>query len=177
MQSFRVTSQCSSSGNKKIGGLQGSSNIGTSSANKRSQSRRAYGRKNFFFNSSYSSSPSNYTYLPANTYKVTWDTTPPVGVSLPTSIKSTGTSPSDYQLQFESIPGDNYSQTNMLWYESSFNADLANYYAGPARFPDETPPIMQFQLGKNSNTYTVRYNITSPWISGTLTPLSSSSSS
>lgn len=172
MQSFRVTSQRSSSGNKKIGGLQGSSNIGTSSANKRSQSRRAYGRKNFFFNSSYSSSSSNYTYLPANTYTVSWETTPPVGVSLPTRIEATGTSPSNYQLQFESIPGDNYSQTNMLWYESN------NYYAGLARFPDETPPIMQFQVDAN-NTYKVMYNITAPsppWISGTLTPSSSSSS-
>ena len=49
MLSFRVTSQRTSSGNTVMGGLRGSSNIGTSNANKRTQSRRSYGG-NFFFN-------------------------------------------------------------------------------------------------------------------------------
>ena len=49
MLSFRVTSQRTSSGNKVMGGLRGSSKIGTSNANKRAQSRRSYGG-NFFFN-------------------------------------------------------------------------------------------------------------------------------
>ena len=49
MLSFKVTSQRTSAGNKAMGGLRGSSKIGTSNANKRAQSRRSYGG-NFFFN-------------------------------------------------------------------------------------------------------------------------------
>jgi len=49
MLSFKVTSQRTSAGNKAMGGLRGSSKVGTSNANKRAQARRAYGG-NFFFN-------------------------------------------------------------------------------------------------------------------------------
>ena len=49
MHSFKVTSQRTSAGNKAMGGLRGSSKVGTSNANKRAQARRAYGG-NMFFN-------------------------------------------------------------------------------------------------------------------------------
>ena len=48
MPSFRLSSQSSFQGGKAMGGLRGSSKIGTSNSNKRAQSRRAYG-DNFFF--------------------------------------------------------------------------------------------------------------------------------
>ena len=167
MPRFRISSQQSSRGNKLLGGLR-SYNIGTSSANTRSQSRRAYGRNARRIVSS--SSYSNYTFLHENTYSVSWQTTPPIPawVNLPSSIVATGTSASsNYQLQYESVQGDNATQTYMQWYDDNM------YYQAPGSFPTVPGPIMKFQLN-NDNTYNVMYNITSSWISGTLTPSQSS---
>ena len=111
------------------------------------------------------------THLPANTYDVTWDMDSVedyVTVDLPLGIVASETT-SNYMLEFI-IPGT-VTTPPPLWYNES-----NNYYSGLA---GETPPIMEFKLEAN-NTYTVRYNITAitdstkPWISGTLTPLSSS---
>lgn len=168
MPRFRISSQQSSRGNKLLGGLRGSSNIGTSSSNTRSQSRRAYGRNARRIVSS--SSYSNYTFLPANTYSVSWQTTPPIpaGVNLPSSIVATVTSASNYQLQYESVQGDNATQTYMQWYDDNM------YYQATGSIPTVPGPIMKFQQNTD-NTYNVMYNITSSGISGTLTPSQSSS--
>lgn len=155
MHTFRITSQ-RNAGGKAMGGLRGSSKVGTSAVNRRAQSRRAYGG-NFFFNMPNPApgpspdptpAPATGSNLVQGTYLVTWDNGDNASIP-PNVIEASGTADLDYSTM---ISYDSSSGTvEFIWHSTR------NLYVQSAS--DSLESIMSFSVkSDNAQGYDVIYN-------------------
>ena len=152
MHTFRITSQ-RNAGGKAMGGLRGSSKVGTSGVNRRAQSRRAYGG-NFFFNMPSPSpdpnppAPATGSNLVQGTYLVTWDNGDNASIP-PNVIEASGTADLDYSTM---ISYDSSSGTVVFNWDPTRNLYVQNT-------PDTEESIMSFTVkSDNVQGYDVIYN-------------------
>lgn len=178
MYTFRITSQRISNGNKAMGGLRGSSKVGTSGSNRRAQSRRAYGGVNFSFNVNPSPDPSpapapapEGVKLDGGKFLVTWDSTSTENsnvASLPSTIQvsdATGSSFNESVIQY-SIN----SQGVTLTWDSTLQ-----HYKGEGPYTGETPIEIDMEITPNTDyaagsVYNIIYD---GQINGSVVPLPS----
>lgn len=122
MHTFRVTSQ-RNAGGKAMGGLRGSSKVGTSGVNRRAQSRRAYGGNHFFNMPTPAPAPATGSNLVQGTYLVTWDNGDDASI-LPNVIEASGDADLDIStmISYDSSSGSvefNWDSTRNLYVQTA----------------------------------------------------------